>query len=68
MAERERSRAELMAALNLKDDKHFRERYLQAAIKAGLVEMTRSQAPKSSLQRYRLTHRGRVRLARRSSP
>lgn len=50
----EMSRAELMAALELRDEKHFRERYLQVGLEAGAIEMTRPDRPQSSLQKYRL--------------
>ncbi len=56
----EMSRVELMAALGLEDEKHFRERYQQAAVAAGLIEMTRPDAPRSRLQQYRLTPRGQA--------
>jgi hypothetical protein len=59
----EMSRAEIMSELGLKDEKHFRERYQQAAIASGLVEMTRPDAPHSRLQSYRLTDKGRAVLA-----
>ena len=60
---REMSRTEIMAALGLKDEKHFRERYQQAAVKLGLVEMTIPDKPRSQSQKYRLTALGRARLA-----
>jgi hypothetical protein len=53
------SRDALQAALGLRDRKSFRERYLQPAIAAGLIEMTRPDKPNSRLQQYRLTERGR---------
>ena len=52
------SRHELMQALGLKDEKHFRQQYQQAAIAQGLVEMTLPDKPRSSKQRYRLTAAG----------
>jgi hypothetical protein len=52
------SRAELMEALTLKDEKHFRERYQQVAVSMGFIEMTVPDKPKSRLQRYRLTAAG----------
>ena len=55
----EQSRDELMAALNLRDRKSFRERYLVPALADGLIEMTRPAAPNTPRQRYRLTDRGR---------
>jgi Fic family protein len=54
----EMSRDELMAALNLRDRKSFRERYLAPALADGLIEMTRPATPKSPAQRYRLTEIG----------
>lgn len=57
--EGEMSRDELQAALGLRDRKSFRERYLQPALAAGLIEMTMPDKPKSRLQHYRLAGRGR---------
>lgn len=54
------SRAEIMAALGLTDEKHFREHYQQAAIAQGLIEMTLPDKPRSSRQKYRLTAKGRA--------
>ena len=51
-------RAEIQQALELKDEKHFREAYLQPALKAKVIEMTQPDKPKSSTQRYRLTAAG----------
>ena len=53
------SRVELMDALGLADRKHFAETYLQPALSAGLVEMTRPDSPRIRSQRYRLTALGR---------
>ncbi len=52
------SRKELQEMLRLKNAEHFRKSYLLPAIKAGLVEMTRPDKPKSRLQKYRLTATG----------
>lgn len=52
------SRQELMQALGLKDEKHFRQHYQQAATTLGLIEMTIPDKPRSRLQRYRLTDVG----------
>lgn len=60
----ELSRSELQQALELKDEKHFRQAYLMPALDSGLVEMTRPDAPRSSKQRYRLTATGRSWLER----
>lgn len=55
----EMSKHDIMLALELKDEKNFRERYLKPVINAGLCEMTRPDAPNSRLQKYRLTEIGR---------
>ncbi len=55
----------LQSALGLADRKSFRERYLQPALAAGLIEMTIPDKPNSRLQKYRLTDRGRQLLAQR---
>lgn len=52
-------RHDLQNLLGLKDDDHFREAYLQPALKEGLIEMTLPGKPRSSKQRYRLTRKGR---------
>lgn len=57
---REMSREEIQAALDLKDRKSFRARYLVPALDAGLVEMTIPEKPNSRLQKYRLTEKGRM--------
>lgn len=54
----ELSRDELMEALLLSDRKSFLERYLNPAMKQGLVERTIPDKPRSPLQRYRLTAAG----------
>ena len=54
----EMSRAQLQAALKLRDRKHFATVYLQPALKAGLVEMTLPDKPNSRNQRYRRTAQG----------
>ena len=56
----EMNRAQLMAALGLRDEKHFRQHYQQAAVAAGLIEMTVPDKPNSRLQRYRLTPAGQA--------
>jgi hypothetical protein len=47
----ELSRDELMAALNLRDRKSFRERHLAPALVDGLIEMTLPATPNSPAQR-----------------
>lgn len=56
-------RREIQAKLGLTDEKHFREFYQQPAIAQGLIEMTIPDKPKSRLQKYRLTEKGRGFLA-----
>ncbi len=56
----EMTRDGLLDALGLSDRKSFREIYLEPAIKQGLVEMTIPDKPKSILQKYRLTAKGRA--------
>jgi len=55
----EMSSQQLMAAMGLKDEKHFRQHYRQPALAAGVIEMTQPSTPRSSRQRYRLTSLGR---------
>ncbi len=45
-------------ALGLSGQANFRDRYLQPALKQGLIEMTIPTKPRSSKQRYRITARG----------
>ena len=59
----EMTRQEIMDALSLRDEKHFREHYLQTAITAGVLEMTIPDKPQSRLQKYRLTPKARQWLA-----
>ena len=51
----EMSRAELMSVLGLADRGHFTRNYLQPALRAGLIEMTVPERPRSRTQRYRLS-------------
>ncbi len=60
----EMSRQEIQSLLGLKDDEHFRKTYLLPAPRAGLIEMTIPDKPRSSKQKYRLTPRGRSQLIR----
>lgn len=55
---------ELQAALGLKHEDHFRRAYLVPALKAGLIEMTIPDKPRSSKQKYRLTGKGQKVLRR----
>ena len=56
-------RTEAQAALGLKGQANFRDRYLGPALEANLIEMTIPDKPRSSKQRYRLTARGATLLA-----
>ena len=58
--EGEMTRKEIQGKLGLADGKHFREKYLQPALKENLVEMTIPDKPKSSKQKYRLTEKGKI--------
>jgi len=55
----EHGRQELQERLGLKGEENFRTLYLVPALELGLVEMTRPDAPRSRLQKYRLTPKGR---------
>ncbi len=55
----EKSATELMAELGLRHAPTFRKNYLSPALEAALVERTKPDAPRSPLQRYRLTAAGR---------
>ena len=57
------SRAQIQAALQLKDRNHFTTVYLKPALEAGLIEMTLPGKPTSRNQRYRRTAAGEA-LAR----
>ena len=54
------SNPEIRKKLGLKDRKHMRKRYLEPALAEGLVELAIPDKPKSSLQKYRLTEKGRA--------
>jgi ATP-dependent DNA helicase RecG len=54
----ELDRRALQAALGLKDEEHFRKAYLIPALKAGLIERTLPDKPRSPKQRYRITAQG----------
>ncbi len=62
------SRSELQTSLQLKDPEHFRSKYINEALNAGLIELTQPDKPKSSKQKYRLTSFGlRTKRVRRMS-
>jgi ATP-dependent DNA helicase RecG len=54
------SRRELQESLALRDGEHFRTAYLLPALASGLVERTIPDKPRSRLQKYRLTGKGRA--------
>ena len=54
----EMTRQRIQEALGLKHEDHFRHAYLLPALRAGLIEMTIPDKPRSSKQRYRLTPAG----------
>lgn len=49
------TREQLMNALQLRDRKSFRYRYLQPALDAGWIQMTLPNKPNSPLQKYHLS-------------
>lgn len=53
------TRSAIQKSLELKGQANFRERYLLPALSAGLIEMTIPEKPKSRLQKYRLTEKGK---------
>ena len=53
------TRHDLQSSLGLKNDDYFRKAYLLPALRAGLIEMTIPDKPRSKYQRYRLTSKGR---------
>jgi len=62
--EGELSRAEIQKKLKLKDAEHLRQKYIKAALEAGMIEMTIPDKPNSRLQKYRLTPLGKQLQAR----
>ena len=54
------TRQELQLALNLKSRANFEGRYLKPAIEAGYVALTIPDKPRSRLQKYRLTDKGKA--------
>jgi ATP-dependent DNA helicase RecG len=55
----ELSSKEIKELLELKDDEHFRKKYLKPALEYKVIEMTIPDKPKSGKQKYRLTPRGK---------
>ena len=58
----EMMRTEIQTRLGLKHLPHLRDAYLNPALKGGLIEMTIPDKPRSRLQKYRLTEKGRQML------
>ena len=54
------SRREIQDKLALKDPDHFREAYINPALKTGLIEMTIPDNPRNPKQKYRLTSLGKM--------
>lgn len=52
------ARGAIQEKLGLRDAKFFRESYLQAGIRFGVIEMTLFDKPNSRFQKYRLTTKG----------
>ena len=60
ICEKPTGRHYIQEKVGLKDREHFRKTYLLPAINAGLIEMTIPDKPKSRLQKYRLTEKGKL--------
>ena len=56
-------RQALQSRVGIKHDEHFRLAYMRPALDAALIEMTIPDKPRSRLQKYRLTAKGRALLA-----
>ncbi len=56
----EMKRTEIQSVLALKHEDHFREAYLRPALDEGFIEMTIPDKPRSRLQKYRLTSKGKA--------
>lgn len=56
------TRNELQETLALKGEENFRKLYLVPALEAGYIEMTIPNKPRSRLQKYRLTSKGKALL------
>ena len=55
--------SELLKALHIRDRNYRREGYIRPVLRAGLIEQTWPEVKHSSLQKYRLTDKGRSALA-----
>jgi ATP-dependent DNA helicase RecG len=56
---------ELLAISGRSDRTKFRQQVINPLLADGLIEMTRPDKPRSSLQKYRLTEKGRAWFAER---
>ncbi len=65
--ERPLSRRELQEKLQLRNREHFRRKYLQPALKEGLIVMCNPDKPRAADQKYRITESGRIYIAGKSS-
>jgi ATP-dependent DNA helicase RecG len=57
-------RQALQSRVGIKHDEHFRLAYMRPALDAALIEMTIPDKPRSRLQKYRLTAKGRTLIAK----
>lgn len=57
--EKEMNRQEIQEKLKMSDREHFRLNYLKPALRSDFIEMTIPEKPNSSLQKYRLTEKGK---------
>ncbi|MCL7463406.1 Fic family protein, partial [Pseudomonas sp. NW5] len=55
----EMKRSDLQRSMGLVHEEHFRQAYLKSAQEAGVIEMTVPDKPRSRLQKYHLTAKGR---------
>lgn len=58
-----KTRRELQEQLNLLDRENFRKEYLQPALQAGLIAMTKPDTPRAVDQKYFLTEKGQKLVA-----
>jgi len=50
----------LKEKLGLKNDEHFRKKYLKPALESGFIAMTIPDKPRSKLQKYKLTKKAKM--------
>jgi len=63
-----RGRRELQDRLALRDREHFRKKYLQPALKAGWISMSKPDNPTAANQKYSLTTLGKSILTKHTRP